>query len=72
MDIDFVPVADESYDLLMTKEFFESEQVDSSYRLFKVMTLKQDVEEIGGYVVVDHPEPIYFNKAAFVKMVVKI
>ena len=25
MDIDFVPVADESYDLLMTKEFFESE-----------------------------------------------
>ena len=26
MGIDFVPVADESYDLLMTKEFFESEQ----------------------------------------------
>ena len=26
MGIDFVPVSDESYELLMTKEFFEGEQ----------------------------------------------
>ena len=36
--------------------------VDSSYSIIQSDALKQDVEAIGGYVVVDHPEPIYFNE----------
>jgi putative molybdopterin biosynthesis protein len=61
MDIDFVPVSDESYDLLMTKEFFESEQGQQLLTIIQSDSLKQDVEAIGGYIVVDHPEPIFFS-----------
>ena len=61
MGLDFVPVADESYDLLMTKEFFESEQGNMLITVIQSEDFKQDVHEIGGYKVVDHPEPIFFN-----------
>ena len=67
MGIDFVPVADESYDLLMTKEFFESEQGRQLISIIQSDAFKQDVEAIGGYEVVDHPEPIYFNEGCFCK-----
>ena len=61
MGLDFVPVADESYDLLMTKEFFESEQGNMLIKVIQSEDFKQDVQEIGGYKVVDHPEPIFFS-----------
>ena len=51
MDIDFVPVSDESYDLLMTKEFFESEHGKQLISIIQSDALKQDVEAIGGYDV---------------------
>lgn len=60
MGLDFLPVADEDYDLLMTKEFYESEQ---GVRLLKIINSEQfreEVERIGGYQVVSHPEPIFF------------
>ncbi len=62
MDIDFIPVADESYDLLMTKGFFESEHGSELISVIQSEAFKQDVAGIGGYVVVDHPEPIFFGK----------
>ncbi|WP_428910153.1 molybdopterin biosynthesis protein [Niallia sp. Krafla_26] len=61
MDIDFIPVSDESYDLLMTKEFFDSEQGKELLSVIQSKDFKQDVEAIGGYEVVDHPEPIFFG-----------
>ena len=67
MDIDFIPVSDESYDLLMTKEFFESEHGRQLISIIQSDALKQDIEAIGGYVVVDHPKPIYFNEGCFRK-----
>ena len=59
MGLDFVPCADESYDLLMTKEFFESEQGKQLIKVIQSEDFKQNVDEIGGYKVVDHPEPIF-------------
>ena len=61
MGLDFVPIADESYDLLMTKEFFESEQGNMLIKVIQSEDFKQSVHEIGGYKVVHHPEPIFFN-----------
>jgi putative molybdopterin biosynthesis protein len=61
MGIDFVPVSDESYELLMTKEFFESEQGKQLITVIQSDAFKQDVEAIGGYKVIDHPELIYFD-----------
>lgn len=63
MQIDFIPISDESYDLLMTKEFFESEHGGELISVIQREDFKQDGATIGGYVVVDHPEPIYFGKA---------
>ena len=60
MGIDFIPVSDESYDLLMTKEFFESEQGKQLIKMIQSAAFKQDVEAIGGYEVIENPEPIYF------------
>ena len=59
---DFVPNSDESYDLLMTKEFFESEQGQELITVMQSAAFKQDVEAIGGYEVRENPEPIYFYK----------
>jgi len=61
MGLDFVPVSDESYELLMTKEFFESEQGKRLIEVIQSDRFKHDVLEIGGYVVMDHPEPVFFS-----------
>ncbi|MGJ7920679.1 molybdopterin biosynthesis protein [Neobacillus sp. LXY-4] len=60
MGLDFIPVGDESYDLLMTRAFFESEQGNWLISVIQSESFKAEVEQIGGYAVVDHPEPIIF------------
>jgi len=62
MGVDFVPLSDESYDLLMTKVFYESEQGQQLITVIQSDSFKQDVHAIGGYQVIDHPEPIMFTK----------
>jgi len=62
MGLDFIPVADEHYDLLMTKEFFESEQGKTIIEVIQSAEFKARVEEIGGYSIEVNPEPIYFTK----------
>lgn len=61
MGLDFIPVGDESYDLLMTRAFFESEQGNWLISVIQSERFKAEVEQIGGYAVVDHPEPIFFS-----------
>lgn len=60
MDLDFVPVADEEYDLLMTKEFFESVRGQQLLEIINSREFQEEVEALGGYQVVRNPEPIYF------------
>lgn len=60
MGLDFIPVADESYDLLMTKAFFESEKGIWLRSVIQSQSFKAEVDKIGGYAVVENPEPVYF------------
>nr|WP_263324104.1 molybdopterin biosynthesis protein [Neobacillus sp. Marseille-Q6967] len=57
MGLDFMPVADEEYDLLMTRSFFESEKGRQLMEIIQSPYFKQQVEKIGGYEVVENPEP---------------
>lgn len=61
MDLDFIPVSDENYDLLMRKEFFDSVQGQELIAIIQSKTFKQDVEAIGGYEVIQNPEPRFFS-----------
>lgn len=62
MDLDFVPVAEESYDLLMSKEFFESEKGKHLLETIQNPQFKEEVHALGGYKVCDDIEPIWVNK----------
>lgn len=57
MDISFVPLADEEYDLVMSREFFESEKGVLLRSVIHSDEFKQMVERIGGYEVVEAEEP---------------
>ena len=57
MDLDFVPVADEEYDLLMTRSFYESESGQTANCHDSISGFKEQVEKIGGYQVVENAEP---------------
>ncbi|WP_147535043.1 molybdopterin biosynthesis protein [Bacillus marasmi] len=61
MGLNFQAIADESYDLLMSRAFFESEQGQMLLKVIGSESFRQEVEKIGGYTVEVNPEPIYFN-----------
>ncbi|MEH7443308.1 molybdopterin biosynthesis protein [Bacillus sp. JJ1122] len=58
MGLEFIPVADENYDLLMTKAFYESEKGIWLRSVIQSEAFKAEVDKIGGYAVVENPEPI--------------
>jgi putative molybdopterin biosynthesis protein len=57
MGLDFLPIADEEYDLIMTKSFYESESGKLLIEIIHSAKFKQQVEKIGGYIVVENAEP---------------
>ncbi|WP_053361122.1 molybdopterin biosynthesis protein [Bacillus sp. FJAT-27251] len=61
MGLDFVPVGDESYDLLMTRAFFESEKGRWLIGVIQSDSFKAEVDKIGGYSVVSNAEPLLFD-----------
>lgn len=61
MGLDFIPVADESYDLLMTKAFYESEKGIWLRSVIQSEAFRSEVDKIGCYKVVENPEPMYFS-----------
>lgn len=56
LDLEFVPVADEEYDLLMTRSFYESESGRQLLSIIQSARFKVQVEKIGGYQVVENAE----------------
>lgn len=62
MGLDFIPVADEHYDLLMTKEFFESQQCKALLEVIQSEEFNEQVASIGGYTIEQNPEPVYFKR----------
>lgn len=59
MSLDFIPVSDENYDLLMSKAFFESEKGIWLRSVIQSQAFKDEVAKIGGYAIVENPEPVY-------------
>jgi putative molybdopterin biosynthesis protein len=57
MDLDFVPVGDEEYDLVMTRSFYESESGKLLIDIIQSPSFKEQVEKIGGYEVVEKAVP---------------
>ncbi len=57
MGLEFLPVADEEYDLLMTRSFYESEQGRLLREVIHSPAFKAQVDKIGGYQVVEYAEP---------------
>ncbi|MFZ7946475.1 molybdopterin biosynthesis protein [Neobacillus sp. 19] len=57
MGLDFVPVADEEYDLVMTRNFFESESGRQLLAIIQSEAFREKVKQIGGYQVVENAEP---------------
>lgn len=51
MNLDFIPLADESYDLLMTNEFYESDGGKLLESVLQSNEFKDTVEQMGGYKV---------------------
>lgn len=61
MGLDFVPVADESYDLLMKRTFFESEKGQALLQIIHSDEFISEVEAMGGYEVVRSPELVWLK-----------
>jgi putative molybdopterin biosynthesis protein len=57
MGLEFLPVADEEYDLVMSRSFYESESGRQLIELTQSAAFKQQVEKIGGYIVVENAVP---------------
>ncbi|WP_040206840.1 molybdopterin biosynthesis protein [Neobacillus jeddahensis] len=57
MGLSFIPVADEEYDLVMTRSFYESESGRQLFEIIQSAAFKAQVERIGGYEVVDKAVP---------------
>jgi putative molybdopterin biosynthesis protein len=49
LDLDFIPVVTEQYDLVIPQEFFETETVRILLEIIKSPAFKQRVESLGGY-----------------------
>lgn len=62
MNLDFVPVADESYDLVMTKSFYESIGGQLLLEVIQSEQFKMNVEQLGGYKVVEKITPQVFGE----------
>ncbi|WP_442597021.1 molybdopterin biosynthesis protein [Neobacillus sp. D3-1R] len=61
MDLTFIPVADEEYDLVMTKSFYESSQGQLLLDVIQSEEFKKEVDKIGGYAVVEKAEPRFIG-----------
>lgn len=61
MDLDFVPVAEESYGLLMTKDFYESSKGQHLLTVIRHKDFQDEVHKLGGYKVTDDEAPIWIN-----------
>lgn len=59
MDLDFIPLADESYDLLMTASFYDSDGGKILETVLRSSEFKNSVEQLGGYKVIQDFQPLY-------------
>ncbi|RXT05679.1 molybdopterin biosynthesis protein [Ammoniphilus sp. CFH 90114] len=61
MGLDFVPVAEERYDLLISRSYYESEEGKKMLELISSSSFKEEVEALGGYSCRDTGKVMYQN-----------
>jgi putative molybdopterin biosynthesis protein len=49
LDLDFIPVVTEQYDLIIPERYFESENIRILLETINSQTFKKQVEALGGY-----------------------
>ncbi|MDL1971212.1 MAG: molybdopterin biosynthesis protein [Candidatus Desulfofervidaceae bacterium] len=49
LGLDFIPIAIEEYDLVIPEKFWETEKIQTIYKLINTTHFKQAVEKMGGY-----------------------
>jgi putative molybdopterin biosynthesis protein len=59
MNLDFVPIAEERYDLLLSRSFYESETGQKVLEMITTLAFRQEVESLGGYSCRDTGTVIY-------------
>jgi putative molybdopterin biosynthesis protein len=60
LDLDFIPVAKERYDLAIPKEYMELENVSALIRIIRESReFRETVERLGGYDVTDMGKIMY-------------
>ncbi|MEQ6376052.1 molybdopterin biosynthesis protein [Bacillaceae bacterium S4-13-56] len=60
MDIEFLPVAEENYDIIMTKSIFDSERGKMLLSAIRSPQFKKQLDELGGYRL-SLEEPFYLS-----------
>lgn len=61
-DLDFIPICEEDYDLLLQKDMIESEYIIHLLNTIKSESFKKKVEDLGGYNLDNIGEIVYINK----------
>lgn len=61
-DLDFIPICEEDYDLLLQKDMIESEYITHLLNTIKSESFKKKVEDLGGYNLDNIGEIVYINK----------
>lgn len=59
--LDFIPVREEQYDLLMTREFFNSNWGQRILTVLQKPDFRKQIEELGGYSLRDAGQVVYEN-----------
>jgi putative molybdopterin biosynthesis protein len=49
LDLDFVPIVTEEYDLVIPEEFFEDEKIELMLVVIRSQPFKERVHQLGGY-----------------------
>ncbi|MBB5172830.1 molybdopterin biosynthesis protein [Texcoconibacillus texcoconensis] len=61
MGLDFIPVAEENYDLLMTRAFYESESGQELINTIESESFRQQVNQFDGYRLSEDREPRFYR-----------
>ncbi|SDI43357.1 molybdopterin biosynthesis protein [Paenibacillus naphthalenovorans] len=61
MDLDFIPVSEERYDLLMSKHFYYSLEGETLLQAIRSESFKKEMESLGGYSCRESGQIVYEN-----------
>ncbi len=61
MGLDFIPVAEERYDLLMTKRFYDSPEGQMLVHVIQSESFKTEMEALGGYSCRESGQIVFEN-----------